>query len=60
MVDKPNAAVNCSHCGAEIRFFKEPKLLEEFSLACRRCGRRKMYARVDIHTPKESNQEARR
>jgi DNA-directed RNA polymerase subunit RPC12/RpoP len=41
---KPNAAVTCSNCGAEIKFVKEPNLPEGFSLACPKCKRRKIYA----------------
>jgi hypothetical protein len=54
-----NAAVSCSYCGAEIRFFKEPKLPEGFSLACPKCARRKIYALVDIHTRSESEHQSR-
>lgn len=50
--NRPNAAVTCSHCGAEIRFFKEPKLPEGFSLVCPGCSRRKIYALADIYIPK--------
>ena len=52
---RPNAAVTCSHCGAEIRFFKEPKLPEGFSLACPTCSRRKVYALAEIYIPKGSD-----
>ena len=58
--NKPNAAVTCSQCGAEIRFFKDPKIPEEFSLACPRCARRKIYVRLDIHIPKESDRPSQR
>jgi DNA-directed RNA polymerase subunit RPC12/RpoP len=57
---KPNAAVTCSQCGAEIRFFKDPKIPEEFSLACPSCARRKIYVRLDIHIPKESDRASQR
>jgi hypothetical protein len=57
--NRPNAAVTCPQCGAEIRFFKEPKLREGFSLACPRCARRKIYALADIHIPKDSDQRSR-
>ena len=49
---KPNAAVNCLHCGAQIKFVKEPKLPEGFSLSCPRCGRRKIYQLANIYIPK--------
>ena len=46
---KPNAAVTCSNCGAEIEFVKEPRLPEGFSLVCPKCKRRKIYALADIY-----------
>ena len=49
---KPNAAVTGFHCGAQIEFVKEPKLPDGFSLACSRCGRRKIYQLADIYIPK--------
>jgi hypothetical protein len=56
---RPNAAVACSHCGSEIRFFKEPGLPDGFSLACTQCGRRKIYALADIYIPIESKKPSR-
>jgi hypothetical protein len=49
---KPNAAVTGFHCGAQIEFVKEPKLPDGFSLACSRCGHRKIYQLADIYIPK--------
>ena len=45
----PNAAVTCSHCGAEITFPKPEKILKEFSALCSKCGRRKIYQSTDVH-----------
>jgi hypothetical protein len=56
--NKPNAAVICSNCGDEIRFFKEPGLPEGFSLACPSCARRNNYALTDVFIPKGSGRKS--
>lgn len=46
--------VDCKRCGTPNRIEHVERVAEEFTLCCRRCGRRMIYRIADIRTAERS------